>query len=82
MSFNPLAIMLKSNKLTRPNYVDCKRNLDIVLTTEGYKYVLTEKSSDLSAVNVPKLEREIYEMWVKADEMARYYILISVSSIL
>jgi len=29
-------------KLERPNYVDWKRNLDIFLTSEGFKYVLIE----------------------------------------
>ena len=40
-SFNPLAIILKENKLTEPNYIDSKMNLDIVLTAEEYKFVLT-----------------------------------------
>ena len=43
MIFNPLAIILKENKLTGPNYIDWKRNLDIVLTAEGYKFVLSEE---------------------------------------
>ena len=37
MSFNPLAVILKENKLDGTNYIDWKRNLDIVLTTEDYK---------------------------------------------
>ena len=40
-SFSPLAIILKENRLTGPNYVDWIRNLNIVLTAEEYKYVLT-----------------------------------------
>ena len=42
MAFNPFAVILKENKLIGPNYIDWKRNLDIVLTTEEYKFVLTE----------------------------------------
>ena len=45
MAFNPLAVILKENKLIRPNYIDWKRNLDIVLTAEEYKFVLTEVCS-------------------------------------
>ena len=42
MAFNPLAIILKENKLDGTNYIDWKRNLDIVLTVEDYKFVLTD----------------------------------------
>ena len=42
MVFNPLAVILKENKLDRTNYIDWKRNLDIVLTVEDYKFVLTD----------------------------------------
>ncbi|KAL6346158.1 hypothetical protein AAG906_027888 [Vitis piasezkii] len=65
-SFNPLANILTQNKLEGPNYVDWKRNLDIFLLEE-YKFVLNEVCS-------PK--------WVKADEMARCYILASMSNVL
>ena len=41
-SFNPLFVILKENKLTGPNYIDWKRNLNLVLTTEGYKFLLTD----------------------------------------
>ena len=41
-SFNPLAVILKENKLTGPNYIDWKRNLNLVLTAQEYKFVLTE----------------------------------------
>ena len=59
-----------------------KKNRDIVLTAEGYNYVLTKERLDLPAVNAPGLEREQYKKWVKADEMAHCYILASMSSIL
>ena len=41
-SFNPLSIILKENKLTEPNYIDWKQNLNLVLTAEEYKFVLTD----------------------------------------
>ena len=41
-SFNPLSVILKENKLTGPNYIDWKCNLNLVLTVEGYKFVLTK----------------------------------------
>ena len=82
MLFNPLAIILNQNKLIEPNYVDWKRNLDIVLIVEGYKYVLTKERSDLPAVNAPNSEIKSYENWIKTDEMARCYILALMSFVL
>ena len=41
-SFNPFFTILNQNKLTGPNYVDWKRNMDIVFTAEGHKFVLTQ----------------------------------------
>ena len=54
-------ILLNQNKLTETNYVDWKRNLDIVLTIEGYKYVLTEELPDLPAANAPKADLKRYK---------------------
>ena len=41
-SFNPIFVILKENKLTGPNYIDWKRNLNLVLAAEKYKFVLTD----------------------------------------
>ena len=41
-SFNPLSVILKENKLTGPNYINWKRNINLVLTAEEYKFVLTD----------------------------------------
>ncbi|XP_075092327.1 uncharacterized protein LOC142172575 [Nicotiana tabacum] len=76
-AFNPFTAILTQNKLEGPNYVDWKRNLDIVLITEEYKFVFDEvcpeKSDD---------EQKAYQKWVKADEMAWSYILASMSYVL
>ena len=47
MLFNPLVIILNQNRFTRPNYMDWKRNVDIVLMIEGYKYFLTKEHPNL-----------------------------------
>ena len=81
-SFNPLSVILKENKLTGPNYVNWKHNLNLVLIAEGYKFVLTDlcplPPDNLSS----KEEEEAYHKWKKADEMARCYILASMSNVL
>ena len=62
-SFNPLSAILKENKLTGPNYIDWKRILNLVLTTEGYKFVLTEKCPHsflpASTILIPKYFFEV-----------------------
>ncbi|WMV13414.1 hypothetical protein MTR67_006799 [Solanum verrucosum] len=77
--FNPLSSILNQNKLEGPNYVDWKRNLDIVLTSEGYKFVLVEECPIKSADPTDE-EVQAYDKWVKADEMARCYILASMAN--
>ncbi|KAH0743956.1 hypothetical protein KY290_031949 [Solanum tuberosum] len=57
--FNPPSTILGQNKLEGSNYVDWRRNLDIVLTAKEYKF-----------------------KWRKADEMARCYIMASMSNVL
>ena len=42
MGFNPLFTILKDNKLTGPNYIEWKHNLDIVLISEEYKFCTIE----------------------------------------
>ena len=52
-SFSPLVAILNQNKLTRSNYVDWKRNLDIVLTAKEHKFVLYEPSPNFPSLDAP-----------------------------
>ena len=81
-SFNPLFLILKENKLTGPNYIDWKRNLNLVLTAEEYKFVLTDVCRPTPGSDSLNEDVEAYHQWRKADEMARCYILASMSNIL
>ena len=80
--FNPISTILGQNKLEGSNYVDWRRNLDIVLTAEEYKFVLNEecplKPNDQSSDE----DKLAYQKWCKADEMARCYIMASMSNVL
>ena len=59
-AFSPLATILTQNKLTRNNYVEWKRNLDIVLTAEDHIYVLSTPCPPEPAANVAVVvKREI-----------------------
>ena len=81
-SFNPLSTFLKDNKLTGTNYVDWKRNLNLVLTAEGYKYVLTDLCPPAPNGIYSKEEDDAYHKWITDDEMVRCYILASMSNVL
>ena len=59
-TFNPLATILNQNKLVGSNYVDWKRNLDIVLTASGYKYVLTTVPLEKPLPDAPQDQKELY----------------------
>ena len=56
-SFSLLVTILNQNKLTGSNYVDWKINLDIVLTTEEHKYVLTQPCPSFPSLDAPIEEK-------------------------
>ena len=57
----PLAMILTQNKLTGENYVDWKRNLDIVLTAENHKMVLIKPCLIEPIEESDKEEKEAYK---------------------
>ncbi|CAA0834951.1 Unknown protein, partial [Striga hermonthica] len=52
------------------------------LTAEGYKFATVEACPVVPADNAPDQEKEEYARWKKADEMAKCYILASLSNVL
>ena len=81
-SFNPFSTILKDNKLMGTNYVDWKRNVNLVLTAEDYAFVLTEIClSSPDSISTPE-EDAAYHKWQKADKLARCYVLASMSNVL
>ena len=77
-----MSTILKDNKLTRTNYVDWKRNLNMVLTAEDCAYVLTEVCPP-PPDSISTLEDDAaYHKWQKADKMAKCYILALISIVL
>ena len=79
---SPLAMILTQNKLTGENYVDWKRNLDIVLTAENHKMVLTKPCPIEPIEESDKEDKEAYKTWMRSDEIARCYILASMNNVL
>ena len=81
-AFNPLSQILNDNKLNGSNYVDWKRNLDIVLTAEEYSFALTENEPEVPSENPSQEIKDKHRLWVKANNMARCYILGSMTNVL
>ena len=81
-SFSPLVAILNQNKLTGSNYVGWKRNLDIVLIAEEQKYALTQPCPSFPSLDAPLEEKQWYDRWQKSNEMAKCYILASISNVL
>ena len=81
-SFSPLITILNQNKLTGSNYVNRKRNLDIVLTAKEHKYVLSRPCRNFPSLDAPLEEKQQYDHWQKSNEMAKCYILASISNVL
>ncbi|CAA2966949.1 wall-associated receptor kinase 2-like [Olea europaea subsp. europaea] len=63
MSLNPLSVILNKNQLVGENYVDWKRNLNIVLTAEKHKYVLDEVCPEAPKDDSTKSQKAAYEKW-------------------
>ncbi|XP_077222914.1 uncharacterized protein LOC143856545 [Tasmannia lanceolata] len=81
-SFNPLARILEDNKLSGPNYVDWKRNLTIVLRAAKVYYVLTTVAPKVPDNNATNEEKGKYNKWLEDDDMAKCYILASMTNVL
>ena len=60
-SFSPLVAILNQNKLTGSNFIDWKRNLDIVLTAEEHKYVLTKPCPSFPSLDASFEEKQRYD---------------------
>lgn len=81
IEFSPTSQHFKRKKLTGPNFVEWKRNVIIVLTTNGYKYILTE--AYVRPGENPTLEMVQADLkWKKDDTMEKCYLLASISPVL
>ncbi|XP_057950969.1 uncharacterized protein LOC131145802 [Malania oleifera] len=60
MAFNPLVVILKEKKLVGRNYIDWKRNLDIVLTAKEYKHLLAEHQYMPSTYDIMQNLKEMF----------------------
>ena len=69
-AFSPLATIFTQNKLTENDFIDWKRNLDIVLTVEDHAYVLTTPCPEEPAAGATAAARCELEKCRKSNGMA------------
>ncbi|KAF5958045.1 hypothetical protein HYC85_005270 [Camellia sinensis] len=81
-NFNHLSKILDDNRLTVSNYVDWKRNLTIVLAAEKLNHVLTTDPPAFPEADATDEQREAVRKWHEADDVAKCYILASMTNVL
>ena len=81
MSLNHLSSILSANKLKNENYVDSKRNLDIILTVNKHKCVLTTPCPQTNDDSTQE-EKDALAAWLRSNEIVRCYILASMNNML
>ena len=62
-SFSLLVAILYQNKMTGSNYVDWKRNSDIVLTGKKHKYVPSQPCPNFPTLDTSFEEKQRYDRW-------------------
>ncbi|XP_022858132.1 uncharacterized protein LOC111379040 [Olea europaea var. sylvestris] len=82
MSLNPVSVILNKYQLVGENYVDWKRNINIVLTAKKYKYVLDKICPEALKDDSTESQKAAYEKWHHSDEMTHCYILAFMSNVL
>ena len=82
LAFSPLATILTQNKLTGNNYVEWKRNCDIVLTAEDHIYVLSTPCPSEPPANAADAVKREFDKWKKSNGMARCYMFASMARVL
>ncbi|KAL5553982.1 hypothetical protein UlMin_041383 [Ulmus minor] len=82
MTQGSLSSILNQNKLIGDNFADWKRNLLIVLFFEKHKYVLEKDCPPVPKENASSEESMTFDNWVNSNEIARYYMMASMNSVL
>ncbi|XP_024029850.1 uncharacterized protein LOC112094069 [Morus notabilis] len=82
MSSSALSSTLNKHNLTGENFTDWKRNLKIVLTFEKLNFVLNTPCPPEPPVDPPNEVFVAYQCWKDSDDMARCYMMESMSTVL
>ncbi|KAI9173557.1 hypothetical protein LWI28_003093 [Acer negundo] len=74
--------ILKDNTLTGDNYVTWKRKIGLLLQSEKHKFVLTTPKTPAPNNESSIMCRDEYEQWKTSDDMAKCYIMATISDVL
>ena len=74
--------ILKDNTLTGDNYVTWKRKIGLLLQSEKHKFVLTTPKPPAPNIESSIVQRDEYEQWKTSDDMAKCYIMATISDVL
>ena len=74
--------ILKDNTLTGDNYVTWKRKIGLLLQSEKHKFVLTTPKPPAPNIESSIMQRDEYEQWKASDDMAKCYIMATISDVL
>ena len=74
--------ILKDNTLIRDNYVTWKRKVGLLLQAEKHKFVLTTPKPPALNNELNVMQRDEYEQWKTSDDMAKCYIMATISNLL
>ena len=58
---NPLSIILENHRLTGPNFIDCLRNLKVVLASEHILYVLEQSPPEPLPLDAMQEEHDTFK---------------------
>ena len=82
ISGNPITALLAQEKLIGENFIKWKSNMNLLLVSENYKFVLNEECPDQPSANAPKHVRDKYDVWIQSNNKAKCYMLVSMSDVL
>ena len=82
MYYNPIIHILTTNKLTRPNFVNQKKNLDIVLTSNELKWVTQEITHFTPNEHSTQEEKDNYHSGQRVGQKTNCIILGSLHNML
>lgn len=80
VTLSSLSVLLTKSPFHGTNYKQWKRNLLIILTAKDYKHVLTSRTPNEPVEDAAQVARDVFTRWKKANDIAKCYILASVSS--
>ncbi|XP_038881507.1 uncharacterized protein LOC120073021 [Benincasa hispida] len=75
---NSIIQLLASDKFNGEGYSNWKSNLNTILVVDDPRFVLTEECPPISNLTANRSFQDAYDMWVRVNEKARAYILVSI----